>query len=556
MGADRRSSAMPPSGNRRTSTMSSVSRAASSTSRRSTMTSRKADPRPLTDKRYIEQSVDEVCAFLLERGYEHQITPKQLKSPTTKDFQNVFAFLVSQISHFTWTTGKRLDEEVTSTLKMLNYPFSVSKSALSAVGSSHTWPSLLGVLTWIMGMVKTGETSFANSENDGRTKADERTLLFNDQVAEDYVMWLEGGDNIEEQETKVVTMFEERSAKMKLEIEQMTGSLREREGQLDQLRSTKSPLEEIQEKRKALEKNVTGFNQLIPQMLVHRRTIQDNMAKKNEDVKMLSEELEALTLEKKKDMETIDSQRSKSIHASEIVQRRGELNRAIDDAEEEKNLVEERCAEALSSMKRVQAEVELLLKAYRESIVQIGPDAASLTLQLDQHRSDENLIPGIDQATNRLNELRETTDRELRSCHESIMKREMESDELEDKAKYAKQKVDEMKMLLKRSEREFENEREESEAAHSQRAALLASRTKEASERRATAGAKVKEYEEEVERVKRKKREIEDCLEAEIGEATRQIIGDVKELRASKRVMYATMEELEGYLAGNHGGGR
>ena len=34
--------------------------------------------------------------------------------------------------------------------RQLRYPFQISKSALYAVGSQHTWPSLLTALTWLV----------------------------------------------------------------------------------------------------------------------------------------------------------------------------------------------------------------------------------------------------------------------------------------------------------------------------------------------------------------------------------------------------------------------
>jgi SMC interacting uncharacterized protein involved in chromosome segregation len=33
--------------------------------------------------------------------------------------------------------------------KKLKYPFQISKTALVAVGSPHTWPTLLGALVWL-----------------------------------------------------------------------------------------------------------------------------------------------------------------------------------------------------------------------------------------------------------------------------------------------------------------------------------------------------------------------------------------------------------------------
>lgn len=46
------------------------------------------------------------------------------------------------------TLGK-LEDDVPALYKRLRYPFQMSKSALFAVGSPHTWPSVLAALAWL-----------------------------------------------------------------------------------------------------------------------------------------------------------------------------------------------------------------------------------------------------------------------------------------------------------------------------------------------------------------------------------------------------------------------
>lgn len=42
----------------------------------------------------------------------------------------------------------QIEDEVPLVFKRLRYPFQISKSALQAVGSPHTWPGLLAALAW------------------------------------------------------------------------------------------------------------------------------------------------------------------------------------------------------------------------------------------------------------------------------------------------------------------------------------------------------------------------------------------------------------------------
>lgn len=47
------------------------------------------------------------------------------------------------------TFGK-IEDDVPLFFKRLNYPFAISKSALFAVGSPHSWPAVLAAMTWLV----------------------------------------------------------------------------------------------------------------------------------------------------------------------------------------------------------------------------------------------------------------------------------------------------------------------------------------------------------------------------------------------------------------------
>jgi kinetochore protein NDC80 len=43
----------------------------------------------------------------------------------------------------------KIEDDVPAFFKRVKYPFQLSKTALVAVGSPHTWPALLGALVWL-----------------------------------------------------------------------------------------------------------------------------------------------------------------------------------------------------------------------------------------------------------------------------------------------------------------------------------------------------------------------------------------------------------------------
>ena len=543
-GMDRRSSAMPLSSNRRNSVMSSVSRAASASTRRQTL-SRKADPRPTTDRRFIEYSVQTLYAFLLDRGFQENISEKQLKSPTTKDFQNVFGFLISLFTTFSWTPGKRLEEEVTTTLRVLQYPFTVSKSALSAIGSSHTWPQLLAVLTWLMDLAKVGEPSYTNAPRVETSKASERREIFREHIATGYSSFLDGEDDLEEQDIAMGKIFEERSSTMKKEVEEMIENGKESQEKLSQLRGNLSPLEQALSIRRELENRIEKFNILIPSMLEHREAVENKIEEKNDDMRQLTNAIENLTLEKKRDIQVIDSQRSQSIHAQQISNKRLELRKGIDDAIEEKNLIDESVLQARDLMQRVEDEVEILMRSYRHYIEQFVIDAPECNLKYDNRSNSQEPFPNLDQVVESLRNYREKVEKEQATIEETVLKKDWESDVLEDKAKSTQLKVEECRSALKRHEQEFEEERQNSDAAQKQHNEKMNLRKREAAQRRSAGVEAVKELEEKFSKFSTEKSKLKNEVEMKMKEMVKDLVRTSGRLAANRRELRLKQGQFE-----------
>jgi len=116
----------------------------------------KQDPRPLNDKNFLNNCVHTLITYLSMHGYPAAVSPKTLASPTAKDFTLIVQFLFQRFDPNMKTFGK-IEDEVTSFFKRLNYPFQISKSALFAVGSPHSWPAVLAALTWLVELLNYNE---------------------------------------------------------------------------------------------------------------------------------------------------------------------------------------------------------------------------------------------------------------------------------------------------------------------------------------------------------------------------------------------------------------
>lgn len=98
------------------------------------------------DKGFQAECTMKLSEFLLEHGYANKCTSKELLRMSSKDFEQIFQFLVSFLDRTFSITGK-MEDSVLLWLKRLGYPFTLSKSMLMGIGSRL--PQALAILMWL-----------------------------------------------------------------------------------------------------------------------------------------------------------------------------------------------------------------------------------------------------------------------------------------------------------------------------------------------------------------------------------------------------------------------
>ena len=119
------------------------------------------DTRPLRDRQYQTMMRQDIVNWL--GGTEYDISSQALTNMTGKDYRNVFQFLLSMLDPgYLFDPQVRFEEEFVSALKCVQYPFvgQVDPKWLAAPASMHSWPSLLGVLHWLVCMCKVRREEF------------------------------------------------------------------------------------------------------------------------------------------------------------------------------------------------------------------------------------------------------------------------------------------------------------------------------------------------------------------------------------------------------------
>ncbi|XP_076030088.1 kinetochore protein NDC80 homolog [Oratosquilla oratoria] len=131
---------------------SSVSRMSVDSNRSSIGGQARKETRPITDSSFKSRCIDKVIWFLQARGYEYEVTRRVLLHPTTKDFTNIFQFIYRHLEP-NYTLPPKYEDEIPKVLRSQKYPVQISKASYLTVGSPHTWPTFLAMLSWFIDVV-------------------------------------------------------------------------------------------------------------------------------------------------------------------------------------------------------------------------------------------------------------------------------------------------------------------------------------------------------------------------------------------------------------------
>ena len=276
----------------------------------------KGDPRPVGDKGYQAACARNVMQFLTSNGYEYQVTMKTLTSPTTKEYTNIMLFIARFVDANILKGFTKLEEEVPQLYKRLKYPFTISKSNLTAVGSPHTWPSILASLSWIVELLnynkKAGEVRMDVADEKAKMEAD-----FFEYVSTSYQHFMAGEDErCEAIDNAKGAEIEEKAVKVKDEVEKLdaaNASLREK---IEALKIAPRPLKEAQERLCETQQDKEKFVKLVENLQTHHSSLLRKMAEKRADISSQERQLEVIEEECESLRKKIAAQ---TVHPADVI---------------------------------------------------------------------------------------------------------------------------------------------------------------------------------------------------------------------------------------------
>ncbi|KAH9053845.1 HEC/Ndc80p family-domain-containing protein [Lactarius vividus] len=284
------------------------------------------DTRPLRDRQYQTKMRQDIVSWL--GGTEYDISIQTLTNMTGKDYRNVFQFLLSMLDPgYSFDPQVRFEEEFVSALKCVQYPFvgQVDPKWLAAPASMHSWPSLLGVLHWLVCMCK-GRLAYMDSGHptlqyseiipEKFDHPDHHSALAFDYFTEAYEIFCTGSDVFVDQQLKLEERYAKKDEQTEVELEELKVELAKVKAKYDKLQSSPAPIDKLLSDNQCMKRDFEKFQECIHNWEGRKKTLISHIANLKIDITQQSSNLEQLEAEQERLSEIVKEQ---NISPDEVV---------------------------------------------------------------------------------------------------------------------------------------------------------------------------------------------------------------------------------------------
>ncbi|NXF99885.1 NDC80 protein, partial [Sakesphorus luctuosus] len=299
------------------------------------------DPRPLQDKAFIQQCIKQLCEFLVENAYAHNVSVKSLQSPSVKDFLKIFAFIYGFLCPSYELPDSKFEEEIPRIFKELGYPFPLSKSSLYTVGAPHTWPQMVAALVWLIDCVKLYAAMRENapSFDDGQSWGGEtddgivHNKLFMDYTLKCYELFMQGRDTFEELDAEVQSKLKDLFNIDEYQIETLADDNKRLQEEIARLQKEKESEPDrrvtLRNVKLSLQADVQKYQAYLASLESHIATLDQKIESINDEVESAELEVEAMKKENSRLQNIFDNQKFSVADVERMNHETKELQQAI-----------------------------------------------------------------------------------------------------------------------------------------------------------------------------------------------------------------------------------
>jgi kinetochore protein NDC80 len=253
----------------------------------------RSDPKVIRDKAYQLKCMRNLMRFLTENGFSYPISTKVLTAPSGKEFERIFKFLLSRIDpNYTFS---KFEDEVPAIIKFMNYPYcgDITKTQLHAVGTMHTWPTLLATLNWIVELIECTELLDSRG-NHASDSALEGEKFFFEYLRKGYAAFLAGDDRLDNLQDGLYQSLTTKNEELQRSIATLENHIDGLKEEYEILTREEAPLLRLQRQKNDLVNDIDKFKKLILQLETRKLKIQGVISGQDEEIVKIDAELKSI----------------------------------------------------------------------------------------------------------------------------------------------------------------------------------------------------------------------------------------------------------------------
>ncbi|NXG24427.1 NDC80 protein, partial [Grallaria varia] len=336
------------------------------------------DPRPLQEKAFIQQCIKQLCEFLVENGYAHNVSMKSLQSPSVKDFLKIFTFIYGFLCPSYELPDSKFEEEIPKIFKELGYPFPLSKSSLYTVGAPHTWPQMVTALVWLIDCVKLYAAMRENAPSfeDGQSWGGEtddgivHNKLFMDYAVKCYELFMKGRDTFEELDAEVQSKLKDLFNIDEFQIEGLAADNKRLHEEIARLEKEKENEPDrrvtLRNVKSSLQADVQKYQAYLANLESHIAILDQKIEGVNDEVQSAELEVEAIKKENIRLQNIFNNQKYSVADIERINHERNELQQAINKLTKEVEVEEHQLWNEELKYARNKEAIEMQLAEYHK----------------------------------------------------------------------------------------------------------------------------------------------------------------------------------------------
>ncbi|RXW15873.1 hypothetical protein EST38_g9986 [Candolleomyces aberdarensis] len=301
------------------------------------------DPRPLRERQYQAKMRQDILGYL-QNQLGLDITMSTLTNIQGKDYRAIFNELLLHLDPNHPLNQPKFEDEFVPALKAVRYPFAhqIDNKWLAAPASMHSWPSLLGVLHWLVEMCKLRD-DYENSEHPTLQRPDKVPEQFDDPwdhaalafnyFEETYTVWLDLVDDFAESNQFCLSNYfpAKRNNTVQSEVEEQLNRLNDAKSRLKKLEASAPPINKMVRDNGLLKGDSEKFQKILQQYESRKRKLTDSITIEKGELQRELVRVDQLKAEQERLQSIVKAQNLSPEEVLEMNQTHETLSRTLED---------------------------------------------------------------------------------------------------------------------------------------------------------------------------------------------------------------------------------